>query len=112
MPCRAAAESAPAGWTQGRKDQDLVLLLCRGNRHAGANVGRATGKYLNISVDEELQHHLAGSASGEFDVRLDPVPAVVALEVWTTAAHELAHSLGPRGRVRGRHRERPPDDHH
>ena len=81
-------------WVSGRKDHDLVVVLCRSNRNAGANTPRsAGGHYLAVSLDSGGFHHLKTNAAGfGFDVDPDPIPGAVPADTWTTVAHELAHS--------------------
>jgi hypothetical protein len=81
-------------WVSGRKDHDLVAVLCRSNANAGANTPRtAGGHYLALSLDWNGSHHLKTNAAGfGFDLDPDPISRTVSPDTWTTVAHELAHS--------------------
>jgi hypothetical protein len=81
-------------WAAGGPDQDLVVLLCRSLRNAGANGGRSPGgKLLALSLGGDPAHDLQDNAVGEgFDLVEDPIPADVSIDTWVTVAHELAHS--------------------
>jgi IgA Peptidase M64 len=82
-------------WGRTGKDENLVTIVCRTNRHAAANSRRGTtGKYLCVGLNDATTHQLTTNPDDDgFDVRPDPVPATVSVTTWTAVAHELAHSF-------------------
>jgi hypothetical protein len=84
-----------AVWARGGKDQEKILVLSRSERNGGANNFRGgSGRYICMTLDRAREHQIEDNAGGRGkDLRPDPIPATASLEVWTTAAHELAHSF-------------------
>ena len=71
-------------------------MLCRTHSYAGFNDFRSKkARLLAVSMLNLETHRIEASTSGPgFDVMPDPVPAGVHPHMWTTTAHELAHSWG------------------
>jgi hypothetical protein len=84
-----------AVWARGGNDQEKIAVLTRSERTGGANSFRSgSGRYICMTLDRADQHEIEDNAGGfGKDLRPDPIPAAAHLEVWTTAAHELAHSF-------------------
>ncbi len=81
-------------WAQGGRDEDLIVLLCRTNRWAGANAHRGTGRRMAIGLGNETITHFAPAAAGlGNDLVPDPIPPSPISHTWMTVAHELAHSF-------------------
>jgi len=85
-------------WSRG-KDRNLIVVLCRTNRHGGANSSRGSdaahqGKLLGLSLDAEDFHRLRASDTAGFDLVPDDVGCGCGTHTWLTTAHELAHSWG------------------
>ncbi|WP_203911540.1 M64 family metallopeptidase [Rhizocola hellebori] len=83
-------------WAEGGKDEAMIVLLCRTNRNAGANVIRGTtgttARYLCITLDDLSTVDYDERTDGNgCDLVPDPVPKDVGLGAWGTIAHELAH---------------------
>jgi hypothetical protein len=87
----------PKLWSRDARDESLVVVLCRTHSYAGSNNPRSTKKARLLAVSLlNLKTHRLRPATGEpgFEVEPDPVPAGVHPHMWTTMAHELAHSWG------------------
>jgi hypothetical protein len=82
-------------WARGGRDEQRILVLCRSRRTGGTNSFRQnSGRYICMTLDRELQHRIEDKVGGlGKDLRPDAIPAAVQIEIWTTAAHELAHSF-------------------
>jgi hypothetical protein len=84
-------------WTSG-KDNDLVVILCRTNRHGGLNATRSVpgtdrGRTLGVSLRDNTVHRAQANPGGDgFDLVPDAVPTEAHFRIWLTIAHELAHS--------------------
>src|SRR4051812_18387885 len=89
----AGGGAVPNVWSSGGKDDDLVVVLCRTQRHSGANAGRGDGHTLAAGLGGNATHTLTANPGGNgFDLVPDPVPARIHPETWINVAHELAHS--------------------
>jgi hypothetical protein len=96
----AAGNALPRAknWSTGAPDDDNIVMLCRSVRHGGANSSRtnpavpdAKGHLIGMSLGERDTHAVVLAPPG---ARVDPdaIPAQPTAAMWTTMAHELAHS--------------------
>jgi hypothetical protein len=89
----AGGGAVPNVWSSGGKDDDLVVVLCRTQRHSGANAGRGDGHTLAVGLGGNTTHTITANPLGNgFDLVADPVPRRIHPETWINVAHELAHS--------------------
>ena len=91
------AAGSPVGnvWASGQRDEDLVLILCRSQRLGGSNNSRVpSGKCIGMTTGREDEHRVEtrGGQVGWFLIA-DDIPARADIDMWTTAAHEIAHSF-------------------
>ena len=91
------AAGSPVGnvWASGQRDEDLVLILCRSQRLGGSNNSREpSGKCIGMTMGREDEHRVEtrGGQVGWFLIA-DDIPARADIDMWTTAAHEIAHSF-------------------
>jgi hypothetical protein len=84
-----------AVWARGGKDEQKLLILCRSNRDGGSNAYRlGSGRLIGMTLDAQDRLHIRDNPGGRGkDVIPDPIPGIAQIEIWTTAAHELAHSF-------------------
>ncbi|MBM2619317.1 hypothetical protein JIG36_27575 [Actinoplanes sp. LDG1-06] len=84
-----------ATWARGGADEDRIVVLCRSNRHGGAAHFRAgSGRLIVMNLDKADSHQIVDTLTGlGKDLRPDQTRRVATTTVWTTAAHELSHSL-------------------
>lgn len=81
-------------WSEGNKDEALVIILSRTNFSAGTNSSRGSGHYICVSLLDHHRHNLVTNPADDgVDLVADPVPAEVSVDPWTTVAHEMAHSF-------------------
>ncbi|WP_329254699.1 hypothetical protein [Streptomyces canus] len=90
-----AGAAVGAVWARGGNDQKTILVLSRSGRTGGANNPRdGSGRYICMTLDSFPEHLIEDNLGGlGKDLRPDPIPATAGPEVWTTVAHELAHSF-------------------
>lgn len=81
-------------WASGGKDEDMVVILCRSLRSGGSNTTRdPSGHYMALNMADDVVHHLEEVIVGDgFDLVADQIATEVSADLWTTVAHELAHS--------------------
>lgn len=82
-------------WARGGKDEAHVVILTRTRAHGGANSPREnSGNYIVMTLGGELVHRMRDHPSSLGKALVpDRIPGVVGVEIWTLAAHELAHSF-------------------
>ncbi|MFJ5778892.1 hypothetical protein [Streptomyces sp. NPDC093094] len=94
------ALSDPAGttvghrWIRGGADQDRILMLVHSRRNGGSTRPRTpSGNTIGMTTDDEDHHRIEDAAGGLGKNLLSDTIPTVHLDVWTTAAHELGHSM-------------------
>ncbi|MET9735775.1 hypothetical protein ABZZ79_35670 [Streptomyces sp. NPDC006458] len=89
-----AGTTVGGNWVRGGKDEDRILMLVHTRRNGGGNRHRSpSGRTIGMTTDDE-DHHRIEDATGGLGKNLlpDTIPTVH-LDAWTTAAHELGHSM-------------------
>jgi hypothetical protein len=93
------ANPLPAAvWSDGQKDDALIVIVCRTARFGGSNNARnttnakATARYLCVPFGVDKTHTWVANGDG-FDLVPDAIPKNPGVGAWTVIAHEIAHSL-------------------
>ncbi|MEU1185772.1 hypothetical protein ABZ464_50835 [Streptomyces sp. NPDC005820] len=81
-------------WTRGGKDQDRIVVFAHSRRIGGSNRFRSpSGRTIGMTFDDEDIHRIEDAPGGlGKNLLADTIPTIH-LDLWTTAAHELGHSL-------------------
>jgi hypothetical protein len=90
----SAGTTVGGTWIRGGRDQDRILMLVHSRRNGGSNRPRIpSGRTIGMTTDDEDHHRIEDAAGGRgLNLLPDTVPTVH-LDLWTTAAHELGHSM-------------------
>lgn len=81
-------------WFDGKKDDRLIVILSRTLRAGGTNSGRDLGKYLCVALLDKKRNQVRPNPNDDgYDLIPDAIPDKASIDVWTTIAHELAHSF-------------------
>ncbi|HET6479915.1 MAG TPA: hypothetical protein VFG35_07755 [Actinoplanes sp.] len=90
-----ATAGVGATWARGGPDQDRIIVLCHSNRNGGVNRRRTrSGRTILMNLDLLADHQIVDTFAGiGKDLRADPVARTASTDIWTTAAHELSHSM-------------------